>query len=538
MQDFLKRPAFRRGLVILLILVHFVLAFSSARLKSPTADEYTYIATGYLYLQTSDLRLDRTHPPLIRYLIGIPLQFMDVWLPPLKKELWSTPASYTLGYRIGWEMLLAGKNEWESILLAARLPIILLSCGLAFLIFWWARDLYGNYGAYISLFLYCFSPNILAHARLATLDLGISLLFAGTLFSFYLYWKFRTNLSLCLTGIFLGCALAAKLTAILLIPIIILAFAWTIKQEKHLNEDLWKKEVIKSIAVFALAIGCLFLVYGFPLKPFYYFDTMANVFGKSIHGGAGGEDIPGMPHRNYAFYLFGDYSTEGWPYYYLAAMLVKTPLPIFIMLVLILIFGKKRWFGFADILIVGGMIVLHVAAVFNRVNIGLRHILPVYPLLFLYLGRLIHVRESKFLRWGIIFLAIVYFGMNIWIYPDYLAYFNVISGGPDNAQNLLDDSNIDWGQDLGRLHEIQKHHPHVPFYVATNWMFVPQAFYLDAKQLKEEDIASPPKGIVAVGKHWAVRQRMHKRSPYYYDWFEKYESFGNVGHSILLYRFE
>ncbi len=538
MHEWSRHPAIRWGLVVGLITAHFLLAFCSARKKSPTPDEYSYIATGYLYVTTGDLRLDRTHPPLIRYLIGLPLLWMDIQMPPLHEELWDTAESYFLGYRIGWEMLLGGVNRWEPILSAARLPIMLLSCLLAWLIYGWARELYGESGALVSLFFYCFCPNVLAHARLATMDVGLSFFFVAALFFLHRFWKTRQRREALLTGVLLGCALAAKVTAVLLLPILIAALVWTLRQDKKTSASHAPKTILRFSLILFISFLTLLFVYGFPGKPCYYLDTVKNVVAKTSHGGAGGEEIPGMPHLNYAFYLFGDYSTQGWPHYFLLAALVKTPLAVFGALALILLWGQRRWQGFPDLLILGGIAILHVAAVFNHVNIGLRHILPFYPLLFLYLGRIVEIRYWPILRWITLILAIWYVSANLSIYPDYLTYFNELAGGPARGHEFLDDSNLDWGQDLGRLVEIQRRFPDEPLYVATNWMFGPQAFHVNAELLRKEQILSPPKGIVAVGKHWAIRNRRDTRSPYYFDWWEKYKPVGNLGHSIVIFRFE
>lgn len=520
----------------ILIAVHFALAFHAVRLKSPTADEYSYIATGYLYAKTGDFRLDRTHPPLLRLLIGLPLQTMDVWLPPLRKELWDGPDGYTLGYALGWEMLLRGHNDWRALLTRARLPILLLSCGLGLLIAVWGRRLYGSAGGLTALFLYAFSPNMLAHAGLATMDAGSAFFIAAFLFVLYLWLENPTTPRLAAAGALLGLALTAKVTAVLAIPAA--AFALV---RAHFDPDTRNIAAVpfaRDAAAFAASAGAaLLLVYGWPINPVYYGDTLRNVLLKSAASGAGGEDIPGMPHRNHAFYLFGNYSTQGWWWYYPAAMAVKTPLAVFGVLILILAAGTRRWLGRADFLIVGTAALILAAAAFNRVNIGLRHILPLYPLLFLYLGRAVHARRPSMRYWILFPLLVWHFSASLWIHPDHLAYFNEAAGGPASAHKWLDDSNIDWGQDLGRLDETHDRFPDRPLYLATNWMNNPEIYGYEAIPLDEAQIADPPEGIVAVGLHWAIRHRITPRSPAYFDWFEKYRPVGRVGRSIWLYEF-
>lgn len=531
-------PWIRRGAVVCLILLHFTLGITSAWIKSPTVDEYTYISTGYLYVKTGDFRLDRTHPPMIRLLIGLPLQFVSIEMPPLQKEKWDTPDSYFLGYPLGWEMMLGGRNDWRKILFLARLPVLFLSCGLAGLVYLWGRRLYGGAGGLTSLFLYVLCPNLLAHGRLATMDLGSAFFIFLALFALYLYAESPSPVRLVLAGVALGAAWAAKVTALLLIPVFVLTLFWLQARKAETLRRIPLVPILKnSFALLFVALLTLFAVYGYPFKPFYYLDTLQNVIGKSLSSGRGGETVPGMPHRNYAFYLFGDYSTGGWPYYYLAAAAVKTPLPIVIGLLLYLVLGKKRWRGLPDGIIVGTMALLHAVAALNRVNIGLRHVLPFYPLLYLYLGRVAEWRAHRIGRWVLVLLAAWYVGGNLWIYPDYLAYFNEAAGGPSQGHRYLDDSNLDWGQDFARLAAIQAAYPDEPLFIASEWYIRPEAFGLKGRLLREEEIASPPPGIVAVSKHYAVRHRIFPRSPYYFNWLDKYKPVADVGHSIWIFHF-
>lgn len=545
------------SLVLFFVGIHFTLAFLEAYSKSPTADEYSYIASSYFYAKDCDFRLDRTHPPLLRLMMGFPLLFLDIKLPELHENQWNSNDSYFLGYRIGWNMLLDGSNNRRTMLLTARLPVILLSCALAFLLFIWASELYGAWGGLFSLFFYCFCPNMLAHGGLATMDAGLCFFYILTLFFFYQFTRIPVAGNLVAAGFALGMALAAKVTALLLCPVLFLALV--IHNQK--NKNPWLVLLKNNVILFGCAIGFLLLLYGYPLRPFYYFDTLKNVFFKSLHTGNAGMDIPGMPHLNYAFYLMGNYSTSGWPYYYLAALLFKTPLPVLILLFLLLFLHiHSYWtkknpdspaskpadkYYIPDILILGSIGFLLFASVFNRVNIGIRHILPVYPLLYLYFGRiptlLNPLLDTKVSRWAskLIYAAMVWLAITtIWVSPDYLTYFNELCGGPSRGQYYLDDSNLDWGQDLSNLSAIQKQYPDQDFYVATNWYFNAKAFGLNAKLFDKKQIANPPKGIVAVGKHWAVRNRINRNSPDYFDWFEKYKPIAEAGHSMLIYKFE
>lgn len=538
----------------LLLIFHFGLLLDSARIKSPTADEYTYISTAYLYTETGDFRVDRTHPPLIRLLIGLPLQTLDIEMPPLQREQWDDPASYELGYSLGWEMLLGkNDNDRQQILFWARLPVMLLSVALGALLFLWASQLYGPAPAAIALWFYAFSPNILAHARLATLDLGTAFFITLALFSLYHAAAKPSLIRWLLSGAALGLALAAKVTALLLIPVAGLALYLAFRHPHAQPKQMLRYALACGLSAFI----ALLLIYGFPLRPFYYPDTLANVFTKSLQGGTGGEAIPGMPHANHAFYLMGAFSTSGFAHYYFAAMAVKTPLAFLLAILLALRWFRRAWRPIADPLLLATIALLLTASVFNRVNIGLRHILPVYPLLFLYAARITEYASREAIlpprvTWQRLPLKpllqvalavsaalsiLLYPHAALSVHPDYIPFFNAAAGGPTQGHRYLDDSNLDWGQDLGRLAQLQNEFPNQPLYVATDKMFIPPAFGVDAQRLRLEDIPNPPEGIIAVGKHWAIRQQARRHSPYYFDWLERYSPIAHIGHSIWVFRF-
>ena len=155
-----------------------------------------------------------------------------------------------------------------------------------------------------------------------------------------------------------------------------------------------------------------------------------------------------------AFFL-GDYSYQGWWSYFPVAFLIKTSVGT-----LLLIAGSLIFCRFGSALARREMIFLLLppALVFlvmtqAKVNIGLRHILPVYPFLFVLASRFATVQFQR--RW----LAVVILGLPLVltaasalrIAPHQLAYFNELVGGPEQGYRYLSDSNIDWGQDLQGL---------------------------------------------------------------------------------------
>jgi hypothetical protein len=152
--------------------------------------------------------------------------------------------------------------------------------------------------------------------------------------------------------------------------------------------------------------------------------------------------------------LLGEISGEGFWLYFPIAIAVKTPLPTLLLLVasLILLLDKgSRVAGRRFILL--PILVFLSLAVFSRMNIGLRHILPIYPFLFVWLGgsvAMLWASRSSAKRCGVLLLGLWLAWTTLGSYPDYLAYFNETVGARDRYRILVD-SNLDWGQDLKSL---------------------------------------------------------------------------------------
>lgn len=154
-------------------------------------------------------------------------------------------------------------------------------------------------------------------------------------------------------------------------------------------------------------------------------------------------------------YLFGEHSMDGWWYYYIAAFLIKTPIAtlIFILLSLILFNRIRNRDIVNELFLVIPIAVLLVFSFFNSINIGVRHILGIYPFIFVFVSKIVNlkIKKQKIFSIIIVLLSLWYIISSLGIYPHYLAYFNEAVGGADNGHKYLLDSNIDWGQDLKGL---------------------------------------------------------------------------------------
>ncbi len=419
----------------LLLLLFFVVSIGVINYKSITNDELAHIPAGYSYWKTFSFRMNTEHPPLMKLIAGFPLLFLNPKLP-LESEYWKKSSEWNFGQVF---MFQTGNNA-DLIVLIARIPMILVAVLFGFYIFRWASELYNTKAGYITLILYLFNPLVLGHAGLVTTDVGVA---AFIFISLYYFWKFckeSSTTNLVLTGIFTGLAFSAKFTGIYLVPMLgLLATAnyWhTSKSLKELFSSGFLKVLLSLALILMIGVGILILSYGVFEFP-KYFAGFRHVL---VHSGTG--------HKAY---LLETYSDKGFWYYFQVAFLFKEPVPLLILLAgTVILYRWLKKSNNQELFLLIPIVLYLFAFMVNKVNIGLRHILPVYPFLFVFIGKL-STWKFRYRYFFIIPLIGWYVLIAVMIFPHYLSYFNEFAGGSENGWKVLIDSNIDWGQDLKGL---------------------------------------------------------------------------------------
>jgi 4-amino-4-deoxy-L-arabinose transferase-like glycosyltransferase len=439
-----------RFLTVALMVLSFGLALTSAVQKSPTMDEQNHIARGAAYLGTGDPRLSIEHPPLVNALSALPAHvLLDLHLP-LDTIWWEASEWYHFADLFLWET----NPNAEQIVFLSRLPVIGMGLVLAALVFRWTSARFSLWGGLLAATFCALDPNVLAHERLSTTDIG------GTLFAFlaaYVLWRTLRRPSLrrvLWAGLAIGLAFAAKLSALLFGPIL----ALTVLLD-GLPGGAGRARRLLSRAGLMLCAGLVGLLvvwaaYGFRAQP--------------LEGGH--LPVPALPYvqgvravLDFATggrpgYLLGQVSTEGWWYYFPVAFAVKTP-PATLVGLLIATGAALRRPSRDDLFILIPPLTFFLASTAARINLGYRHLLPMLPFMASHIGRLAPLAStslssaSRVARYLPIALAVALALSTLSIYPHFLAYFNLIGGGPQNGWHILVDSNIDWGQDLKELRD-------------------------------------------------------------------------------------
>ncbi len=440
-----------RWLVVALLLVMLGLASSSAVQKSPTMDEQNHIARGAAYLGTGDPRLSIEHPPLVNVLSALPPHLLlDLRLP--LDEWWEAAEWYHFADSFLWRV----NSNPEQIVFLARLPVMGLGLLLVSLVYRWAAERFGAWGGLLAAIFCALDPNILAHSRLSTTDLGSAFF---VLLAAHAFWRLSRRISrgrVFAAGLALGLAFAAKLSALAFGPI--LAFVFLMDGLRG-GSGRMRRFLRRGMLTAGFVVMALLVVWA------SYQFAIGSLEGSRLPFPAppyvqGIQAVLDFAEGGRPAYLLGRISTEGWWYYFPVAFVVKTPLPTMLGLLLatlIAAVGPSR----DDLFVWVPPVAFFLGLLTTRLNLGYRHLLPVLPFLFIHVGRLVHPPSvdsqiSTSARSWVRCVAPV--GLVIWlaantcsIYPHFLASFNVLGGGPENGWRVLVDSNIDWGQDLKEL---------------------------------------------------------------------------------------
>jgi hypothetical protein len=472
--------AISAALLVLMVAVQF----ASVAQESLTNDEPLHLASGYSYLVTGDYRMDSSHPAFARMLAAVPLLFMnlDAHLDTNAWK-WADCAQYAdlLVYH--------NRVSADSILLSSRAMIIGLSAALGIWMAWWTRRHFGSSVALLSLAFLSFDPNIIAHGRYVTTDLPVTLFVfvTCTLWADYLWapsWK-----KLLATSLALGLALASKYSAVFLIPVLPLVYcvAWFSRRDRR---SLSLRGLASTFAVVSLlSTAVVALVYAPEvIGSIRYAITgvrPANVNAQPLADAVAKDGALGnvlasvaskihLPAFRYLIglsfqtshaatgqpaYLLGQFSTVGWWNYFPVAFLVKTPtatlLACLLALVAVLVIRRRLPKAALILWISIAPLVYFAATMISHLDIGVRHILPVYPFLYVVLAvALYHCVRPMLREWFLLTVVLLVSALGVEslaTYPDYLSFFNWASGGPDEGSQYLLDSNIDWGQDLKKL---------------------------------------------------------------------------------------
>jgi hypothetical protein len=494
-----QRPSVSRpvvtAFVACLLAIHAWLSLTATIKLGVTADETAHLTGGYSYWRFNDYRLQPENGNLPQRWAALPLLALQPHMDPAEQpELWSRSHVW----RIGQGFFFESGNNTDFMLLAARAAMLFWSIATGLLVFIWSRRLWGDGGGLLSLSCYALSPTTLAHAPLVTSDMCAAFCLLASAGAWSRATRRIDVSTVCLSLLAAGLAAVSKFSCVLLLPIASLIALCAVFRSEPIAVGHSGAVISRRGARFCVLLGlgilhvafawiAVWASFGFRYEAFSPALPMAAKFFVAWpdvmpdHGvwrwlfetARGHHLLPEAYLQGFAYVLTaakqrgafaaGQFSTTGWWWFFPYSFLVKSSISELLVTVLILVAAVANWRRAARVqmiasfqrlapLIVIGLVYIGFS-LSSHLNIGHRHILPLYPLLFIIAGALLAntVKRATIGALTLVCsLAVLELGA---VQPHFLAFFNSLSGGPAAGWRHLVDSSLDWGQNLPRLAE-------------------------------------------------------------------------------------
>ena len=514
MRSRIRRSLWLTLLAVALCGLHTWMAASVSRTFSTTFDEIAHLTAGYAYWTQADYRLQPENGNLPQRLAALPLLAQDVKFPPASGEDWRSANVWQLGQVFFHK----NGNDLPVMLASGRAMNALLSGVLCFVIFLWSRALFGARPALLSLLLAVFCPALLANGGLITSDTAAAL---GFIVAALAWWRLLQRVTLrrvIAAGLATGLLAISKHSVVLFAPMAVLMLGVRLIRPVPLvfafhNHRVrlhgWKRlPALAGLGVIAaaLCVAVIWSAYGFryqaasPGSPAgaAFAQSWDAVLLKNIPSAppdSGSDTIDMRPgpvqkfvgwSRDHRFlpeawlyglsfveinargrsaYFAGEYRLTGWRGFFPTVFLLKTTLPAlalislgFVGLAAVPACRRRAWlYRITPLLVL--LAVYWVFSLQSHLNIGHRHLLPIYAAFYILAGGAFLLMRRQVMWSVLLLLLVVWHGReSVAIRPDYLAYFNPLGGGPEKAYRLFVDSSLDWGQNLPRLSLWLKEH--------------------------------------------------------------------------------
>jgi 4-amino-4-deoxy-L-arabinose transferase-like glycosyltransferase len=503
--------------VVALFAVFATELYLSARLESQTFDEPAHMYAGYSYWLHSDFGINPEHPPLVKLVATLPLLIERPKYPDPVEIFFRAQSA------LGGMTMMSAQGA-DGVLASVRAAVSIFGFVLGLLVVLSAREMFGEGAALLALLLFVFDPLILAHAPLLGTDMGATCCIFGAVFAFYRYVKKPTFVRLGTCCAATGLAFAAKHSAILVFPILAMLCVFELVSargdgaggdgvEPKTAIPTGQRALRMAAAYCAIVIAAIVILWAF-----YGFRYAARPDGKQIVP-ASASYLKGLHHpmeantigfaerhhllpESYLFgltdvtmlardgrpmYLFGKVYPEGKWFYFPAAFVIKMTIGFLILLAMVP-FARVLWqkeHRREVVFLLLPPVIFFGSAMSAKVDIGIRHILPIMPFLIVLVAgtALSLARQSRKLAWAVAILVALDVASSLYASPNYLPYSNEAFGGPLKTYRVLADSNAGWGGGLKALHASLTRRGITQCWLAYSALPDPKSFGIPCKPL-------------------------------------------------------
>lgn len=488
-------PRWQRIAVVAIISIHVALVSWGAWRHSPTMDEPAYLAAGVSHWEFGRFDLCQVSPPLVRLIAGGAVKLAN---PKVNWENYKIAPGVRFEHAVGRDFMIANgpRSFWLFTLGRwACLPFTILG---AYVSFRWARELFGLRSAFVALLLWCFSPNILAHAQQLTPDIGVTSLALTACYLCYKWARRPSSWRAAIAGLTLGFAMSAKTNAVILVPVLAIAVSINSLWAPHLRH-------LRTLAqLCVLLLSCLYslnLVYRFEgtfrqLSEYQFFsetfraaashDWVRDKWLQRVPVPLPASFVEGIDLQRRDFensdgsaktYFRGNWYDKSWWWYYGYASLVKMPAGTLLLLIAGVATVVMR--PLSELREVGLYVLLPGIALFafasSQTGFGhsFRYVLPAVAFIILICSNMAAVGTGAGMTHCVSGLVCYSLVSSLAVFPHSLSYFNEPSGGSLNGDFHLLDGNLEWGQDMLFVHEWIASHENCQPVQAAVWSWHP-----------------------------------------------------------------
>lgn len=492
----------------------------SVRQQTQTFDESAHIYSGYVYWKLGDFGVNPEHPPLLKLEAALPLLPLGLPANP-PPNIFFRYASEMGGIRFLYS------HDADALLFRARMAAGLFALLMAALVFFAAHEMFGRAAALLALLVLALEPVVIANGALVTTDTAVSALLFGAIYLFYRYVKLPTVWRMIACGLVTGLALAAKHSALIVFPLLVilgavdLGFHWAGEKNDEV-QFISRKRFLRDAAKLAAALVCIAAIslavlwasYGFryAARPgneqivpptAMYLQVLKHIANRPLKA-----DVIGFFEQHHLLpeaYLYGLtdiliqlqlgrpafvlgklYPNGRW-FYFPAAFVIKTSIPLMLLLAL-LVFAKRLWapeFRREALFLAFPAAFYFALAMGSKLDIGIRHILPIYPFLAVLAGACGWALMSQSRRWAYAVILLLAFDMisSLRAAPNYLPYSNELWGGVPNTHKVLSDSNVGWSSGLKAVETYLSDHHITRCWFAYEGVANPAYYHIPCKPL-------------------------------------------------------
>lgn len=504
--------------------------WTSAALESQNYDEGFHLAAGASYWKTGDFRLNPEHPPLAKLLCTLPVVLAGAEFKILPKAWADADQGEYSGV-----FLYENRLDADAILRRARAVTMALTLALGLAIALLGRALYSAAAGLIALAFFVTDPNFIAHGRYVTTDVPVTLFIVLAVFAWMRALDRGRKRDFVLAGALLGLALGAKFSALFLLP-------------AHAAVMILRRRgsLVNAAITGATAVAMIGLLYA-PATwrigkqpPLAARITTNTPMAEAARQVATDFRIPGHPYvaglwdllshnqEGHRTYLNGRITQSGSWLYFPTAFLVKTSTGMLLAIACaVMALRFPLWLLYPALY---GLMSLA-----SNLNIGVRHLLPVYPFLLLLVGAAFTARWKGRAAAAFVGACLLLQAVEVTrVAPHYLAFFNLPSGGPEKGDRYLLDSNLDWGQDGKKLAAWMKQHGAEE--MCVSYFGMARLGYYGIRVIPIDVPGSPdPRSLSCIAAVSANNLHDLYTPANTHAWARELKPMDNVGHSILLY---